>query len=134
MGESRRKRHKNCSQKSKSSKSRNARNRKAQRRADLGRKFELTVAGLLSKMVEKGSLTDFLYNQPNSLADQQGKDFTVIQTSKSGEKIIRSFGVTISHRSWGRAKIKHPDVPQFFFPIGTKFATIEETILKLFLS
>lgn len=125
---------KKTNQDGKKKKFRKAHNQKAQWRADLGRKFELTVAKLLNRMVENNKLTSSLYNQPNSSADKQGKDFTVTQISKNGEKITHSFGVTISYQSWGRAKLKHPDVPQFYFPIGTRFATIEETILNLFLS
>ena len=108
-------------------------NRKSQRFAALGRKLEKEVAELLEKMQESGLIESFVYNKPFSEADCQGKDFTV-RLSIGDEVVERSFGVTISYKSWGDSKVKHPDVRQFCFPIGTKPETIQKRVLELFAS
>lgn len=132
MGKDGQKNQKKYNQKGLNKKTQNEKDQKAQQRADLGRQFELTVTGILGKMLQENKIAKFTYNKPNSLADQQGKDFTVTKIKKNGEEITHSFGVTISQRSWERAKNKHPFVPQFFFPVGTDHKTIEKEILDLF--
>lgn len=99
--------------------------------ADLGRGLEAIVFAMLVKLCETKKILGFRYNEPNSPEDLDGKDFAIFYLDKNGEENIANFGVTISLRSWHRAKLNHSDTPQFCFPIGTNPATMEATILKL---
>lgn len=107
------------------------RGRRARLMSKQGRAFELEVAKILTRLLEEEKISDFQRHEPSSEEDHDGKDFTVCR--KIGEEVVsRSFGVTISLRSWADGKVKHPDVPQFCFPLGTKPETIEKKILSLF--
>jgi hypothetical protein len=107
--------------------------RKTQRMADRGREFEDEVGGLLQKMQDEELIIGFVAHAPNSTDDQAGRDFTVM-TMFNGKEVSKSFGVTISMRHWHDSKVKHPDIPQFCFPLGTKPETIRTRILELFSS
>ena len=106
--------------------------RKAERYSELGKEFENFVANILSKIAEKKKIFGFTQNPANSSEDRQGKDFTVWVKKENDEVSTRSFGVTISHKSWNDSRLRHPDIPQFFFPLETKPETIEKKILDLF--
>ncbi|MEK7546222.1 MAG: hypothetical protein AAB554_04070 [Patescibacteria group bacterium] len=108
-----------------------SRHRRGERYSDIGRKFEAEVEGILQKMQDEKLIVDFVRHAPNSGEDRDGRDFTVTAPA-AGAPAERSFGVTISLRSWQDSKILHPDVPQFCFPIGTKPETIRARILELF--
>lgn len=108
-----------------------SRDRRRERYGEIGRKFEGEVADLLQKMQDEKLLLGFVQHEPNSTEDQDGRDFTVTAVL-GGKETFRSFGVTISLQNWNEAKIKHPDVPQFCFPIGTKPETVRKRILELF--
>lgn len=109
-----------------------SRDRRSQRKAAQGRVFENSVmVALLEKMKEEKKIFDFIYHEPNSPADREGRDFTVKQILL-GEIIERSFGVTISLNSQQESRIKHPAVTPFFFPPETKPETIQKRILSLF--
>jgi len=105
--------------------------RKADRYAEIGRKFEGEVADLLQKLQDEKAIARFVAHPPNSKEDQEGRDFTVTALV-SGKEAERSFGVTISLKRWTQSKILHPDIPQFCFPMGTKPETIRARILELF--
>ena len=108
-----------------------SRDRRGERYAAIGRKFEEEVSDLLQKMQDEKLIAGFVRHEPHSREDRQGRDFTVTALA-DGKEEKRSFGVTISMRSWHDAKIQHPDVPQFCFPIGTKPETIRARVLELF--
>lgn len=105
--------------------------RRSERYSRLGREQEFWVEKILVDAVECGELLGAVRHSPNSAADFAGKDFTV-KKKVGGQVVIRSFGITISHNSWNRAKINHRDVPQFCFPIGTKPETVIMRVLDLF--
>ena len=107
--------------------------RRSERMSRLGQELEKQVENILLQMWEERLICAFAHNPANSLEDSQGKDFSVTQET-GGEETVRHFGVTISMRSWQKAKGKHEDVPQFHFPIGTNKKTIEKRILELFQS
>lgn len=106
-------------------------NRRGERRSALGRSFEIAVEAVLNGLKDRGLVADFVRNQPNSKEDSMGKDFTV-RKMVNGQMLERSFGVTISQKSWQVAKHRYINVPQFLFPIGTNPSTIESRILGLF--
>jgi len=110
-----------------------SRDRRGERYAEIGRKFEGEVADLLQKMQDEKLIVGFVRHEPHSAEDGQGRDFTVTGLI-AGVPVERSFGVTISLRSWRQSKIIYPDVPQHCFPIGTKPETIRARILELFAS
>ena len=105
--------------------------RKADRYAEIGRKFEGEVAALLQKMQDEKLILRFVSHGPGSEEDHDGRDFTVAAVV-AGQEAERSFGVTISLRRWHVSKMLHPDVPQFCFPLGTKPETIRARVLGLF--
>lgn len=108
-----------------------SRDRRGERYAAIGRNFEEEVEGHLQKMMDEKLVVGFVRHAPHSREDGQGRDFTVTALV-GGKEARRSFGVTISMRSWNNAKALHHDVPQFCFPIGTKPETIRARILELF--
>jgi hypothetical protein len=108
-----------------------SRNRRGDRYSEIGRKFEGEVAELLQKMQDEKLILGFERHAPNSTEDGQGRDFTVTALL-AGVQVEKSFGVTISMRSWNEAKVLHPEVPQFCFPLGTKPETIRARVLELF--
>jgi len=106
--------------------------RKARRGSHLGRSFENDIKDLLYGMERKGMIYTFTYNKPYSKEDSQGKDFRITRVIKTG-LIERCFGVTISRESHKKAILKHPKVPQFYWPYGkTNPETMEKRILELF--
>jgi len=108
--------------------------RRSDRMSKLGRDLENEVERILMRMWwEDRSICGFNRHPANSFEDFQGKDFSVTQET-GGEETVRHFGVTISTRSWRDAKLRHPEVPQLHFPIGTNPKTIEKRILELFQS
>ena len=112
---------------------REANNRKSERYSEYGRLFELEVEKLLTKMKEQGKILSFVRHVPNTPEDYAGKDFTVTKMINN-ETVERSFGVTISlrYKNFNEHKLRHPNVPQFRFPIGTNPSTIEKRVLELF--
>lgn len=101
--------------------------RRAMRRAAVGIELEDTVEQILFKMQSSGKILRFIRHPHNSPEDYSGKDFTVFFSGEAA----RSFGVTISNRSWQRGKIIHCNVTQFFWPIGTNKETMEKRIMGL---
>ena len=94
--------------------------RRANRYSEMGRDMEKRVEGIGQGMAEAGVLVSFCYHEPNSPEDQEGRDFTVVK-QVGGMPIERSFGITISHNRGALAsQMRHPDVPQFFFPWNIK--------------
>ncbi len=107
--------------------------RHGERIAAEGRRLEDDVERVLAAMKSRGKIPGFARHEPHSSEDQQGCDFTVSKLCEDGGLVMQSFGVTISPRSWRRAKRTHPDIPQLCFPLGTNTETIERRILELFL-
>ncbi len=105
--------------------------RRSQRMASIGIALEDEVSKILLDMREKSLIADFKSHKHNSNEDMEGKDFTVTKIINNSE-VIRSFGVTISIRCWHRSKMRHNEIPQFCFPIGTKPETMQKRILELF--
>jgi hypothetical protein len=97
----------------------------------LGLELEKRVAWILRDLVADKKISVFKAHPHYSEEDQHGKDFTV-EKQVDGKMVSRSFGVTISRRSWIEARLRHQGVPQFCFPIGVKPETIEKRILGLF--
>ena len=108
-----------------------ARARKSERYSAIGRAFEQEVAAILERLKEEELISDFVAHSPHSEEDHEGRDFTCMRRI-GDETHARSFGVTISMRSWNASRIKHPDTPQFCFPVGTKPETIRKRVLALF--
>lgn len=106
-------------------------NRKAQRMAIQGEVLESTVIKLLQELKNEERILQFVHHPKNSREDSEGKDFTVTKEVNGAKKVL-SFGVTISLRCWANAKVKHPQIPQLCFPLGTKLETMEKRILELF--
>jgi len=79
-------------------------------------------------MVDEGIIDGFKYHAPNSVEDQEGKDFTVWR-KKEHDMVTRSFGITISLRCCDN---HHYPLPEFCFPIETTDKTIKRRILSLF--
>ena len=104
--------------------------RRSERMAAQGILLEDTVEQLLSKMQHDGKILRFIRHRHNSPEDRDGKDFTVVFNRESTE-IVRSFGVTISNKSYQRGRIIHHETTQFCWPIGTNIQTMEKRILGL---
>lgn len=105
--------------------------RRSERMSKQGRALETEVEKILARLLAEEKISGFTFHKPNSKEDGDGKDFTIC--GKTGEEeASMSFGVTISLRRWRESRVKHPDVPQFCFPLGTKPETIEKKILSLF--
>ena len=96
-----------------------------------GRRLEKDVEAILLRLETRGDITSFTVHPPYSQEDYAGRDFTA-RKQVDCVLVERSFGVTISPKSWRRAKQTHPATPQFCFPIGTNTDTIERRILGLF--
>lgn len=105
--------------------------RRSERYAHIGRKLEVRVALILHEMKERGEIDDFIYFQPNTPEDHEGKDFRAVKII-NGKRVEECFGVTISQRRLHQSKIRHNGIPQFCFPPVTNKHTIERKILELF--
>jgi thiamine biosynthesis lipoprotein ApbE len=105
-------------------------NRRSERMAAEGIKLEDEVERLLARMQKDGKILRFVRHAHNSPEDWSGKDFTVVFGDGNAE-VERSFGVTISSKSWQAGKSRHPGVTQFCWPIGTNLTTMENRILGL---
>lgn len=101
--------------------------RRSNRVAARGRELEGRIEKILQRMETEGKIDNFIIHPPHSKEDCEGADASTI---KGG--VCKSFGVTISMRSWARSKKLHPDRPQFCFPLETKEKTIERRILELY--
>jgi len=101
--------------------------RRSKRGAARGIELESKVEEILQDMVDEGLISSFTKHQRFSFADRNGMDFTV---RKGGFE--KPFGVTISARQLPIHKGIHPEVPQFYFPVETKTATIRKRVLGLF--
>lgn len=104
--------------------------RRTKRMSQQGRLLEDEVEAVLSQLQNQGKILSFTRHSANSPADCDGRDFTVTTTQSGGNRQY-SFGVTISLRSWQKARVKHPQVPQLCWPIGTKPETMAKRILEL---
>jgi len=98
--------------------------RKSVRYSRVGRQREADIEKIL---VASGQFNTVRRHEPHSNADCDGKDFTVWRGDAQ-----RSFGVTISSHCWHDAELKHPQVPQFWFPLNTKPETIIARVTALF--
>lgn len=108
------------------------RNRHADRRIELGREMECHVDSIGQGMVEEGLLEEFIYHEPNSPEDQDGRNFTAVMVIDE-ERVERSFGITISGNgvaAWD--DLLYPGATQWSLPWNTKDETIREKILHLF--
>ncbi len=105
--------------------------RRAMRMSEHGRAFEVTVEGYLQEILDFGLIQKFIRHPPHSPEDYDGRDFT-ISKDVEGVSIEKTFGVTISIKSWNRGKRLHRSYQQFCFPIGTKKETVVRRILGLF--
>lgn len=101
-------------------------NRHTARMSKQGRVLEEIIQHLLEELREEKLISAFRYNQPFSKDDMEGKDFTV---TASGKEI--SFGVTISKQRLPNSRVRHQDVHQFCFPIGTNPDTMKRRIVEL---
>ena len=101
--------------------------RKAERYSQIGREFEKQVENYLAELQVAGQISSFTRHEPHTMSDRNGKDFTIRQ---NGDEV--SFGVTISHKQWQKARIQHPEVTTFHFPLGTKPETVKKRVLELF--
>ena len=111
---------------------RKSRNRHADRRNKLGREMEGRVNDIGQNMVEGGELEEFIYHEPNSPEDQEGRDFTAVMVI-DGERVDRSFGITISGNGVAALdRVLHPKAAQWSLPWNTKDETIRGKILRLF--
>lgn len=79
-------------------------------------------------MVDEGVLDGFEYHAPNSVEDQEGKDFTV-WIKKGHDTVRQSFGITISLQCCDK---RHYPIPEFCFPVETTDKTIKRRVLSLF--
>ena len=104
--------------------------RKAERMSKVGLQLEVDMHGILDKMQKEGLISSFRQFDHNSKEDLSGKDFLVAKMV-DGKEMRCAFGVTISPRSWQRAKARYRDVPQLCFPLATKIETIRQRILEL---
>ncbi len=102
------------------------RERKSKRYSEFGRDLESKVEKLLEELKVKGYITKYKRHRPHSVADGEGKDFTIWT-----DKHEKSFGVTISLKSWRESQMKYPEIPQFCFPLNVNLITIERRILEL---
>lgn len=108
--------------------------RRSNRYSKLGRDNEIIASEELEKATNPDGSPMFcnvVRHEPNSKEDQSGCDFTVSRVV-DGETVCRSFGITISRRNLGEAKMKHPEVPQFHVPLGFNPQTLIRNVLKLF--
>jgi hypothetical protein len=110
-----------------------SRNRKSERFSNYGREQEEKVRALLEEYREGGQkyFSSVELHRPNSPEDEQGYDLTVGR-EVDGQEIRKSFGITISLRSWQLGKQKHPSIPQFCFPINARPETIIRRVKSLF--
>ena len=101
--------------------------RRSERYAKIGEELEKKVEEILESLQESLLIEKWIHTPKHSAEDHDGIDFIVEKGC-----IQKSFGVTISSRSWNRAKLIHPKTPQFCFPIGTSDERIKQRILELF--
>lgn len=103
--------------------------------APFGRLQEMVILGVLRQAKVHGGarFLEVILHPPHSPEDKDGKDFTVRRVVGAAV-VSRSFGVTISYKRWTRAQSAHPDVPQFYFPVGVAAQTIIKQVLELFAS
>ena len=99
--------------------------------AHVGVELEDRVAVMLGGLQQQGQIDVFNRHEHHSDEDHAGRDFTIWKIV-GGERVEKTFGVTISMRRWNYSKCLHPDVKQFCFPIGTNDTTIQRRILELF--
>lgn len=102
--------------------------RRGERYGYVGRENERWVEGILRN---QPWLQEVVRHEPHSREDAAGKDFTV-GAVREGRLERRSFGISISPSSVREAKLLHPDVPQFHFPIGVKPETVVRQVKRLF--
>lgn len=108
------------------------RDRRSERKSRLGRELEERVHAIGRSMVDSGCLQEFTYHGTNSQEDQEGKDFTAA-VIVDGERVERSFGVTISGNGvTDLDSVLHPGVSSWSLPWNTKDETIRMKILALF--
>ena len=105
-------------------------NRRSERWSEHGHGLEQGIEELLQAMQEEGVIISFVHHPQNSDEDREGRDFTICGLVKE-KPVERSFGVTISMHSWNEAKILHPDVSQFCWPIGHNPSNVRRRILGL---
>jgi len=109
------------------------RERKSRRGAERGRKLEDWMRKFLKEMMDRGEIDGFSAHAPHSIADREGKDFTVWR-QRNGKHKRASFNITISMRmnAWNNFKMKHPGVPLIAIPPEMKPERVRERILELF--
>lgn len=105
--------------------------RKAERRSKEGYRFEEEMCGILDKMQKEGLISSFCRFDHYSEEDLSGKDFLVAKVVDGKKEVYCAFGVTISLKRWQETKMRHRDVPQLCFPLGTKVETIQRRVLEL---
>ncbi len=96
--------------------------------------LEEYVEKILRSIQMAGQIADFQHHSKYSLADQDGKDFTV-RKEIAGILVEKSFSVTVSAGRCQLAKVKHPKITTFWFPRGieTNPKEIKSAIRSIFL-
>ncbi|HNZ84131.1 MAG TPA: hypothetical protein PLA41_02990 [Candidatus Pacearchaeota archaeon] len=105
-----------------------SRNRRRERYGEIGIQREDFIADILEK---SGKFIKVVHHKKYSWSDLHGKDFTCYKIIDD-KCVSISFGVTISRRSWMKARIRHPKITQIHFPINTKPETIIKRVDSLF--
>lgn len=100
--------------------------RRRERYGRIGREWECEIGRILES---SGKFASVQFHTPNSKEDRSGSDFTVT-LNVNGELRKLDFGVTMSHRRWQESRQKHPDKPQFHFPLGTNPQTIVRRVYE----
>lgn len=106
------------------------RNRRAKRGSERGRELEDWMRKFLKKMCDEGDIDGFAAHAPHSIADREGKDFTVWIKGESHQRV--SFGITRSFRQQNNFQLKHPDIPLIVIPHEMTPERIRERVLMLF--
>lgn len=108
--------------------------RKRRRYSKIGRQMECEIAEFLGQAEDDQGNRIFervIRHRPWSPADLRGKDITVFLKEEDRVR-TKSFGVTISIRSFHRSAAIHPRVPVFFTPVNYNREHLVGKILALF--
>lgn len=107
------------------------RRRKRERGSKRGRELEDWMRGFLKEIQDSGDIDGFTAHAPYSVADKEGKDFTVWRKENEGYRRV-SFNVTISLRKQNEFRLKHPEIPLIVIPPEMNPERIRERVLELF--
>ena len=108
--------------------------RKKERYSRIGQSSENEIEEILKNEKDSRGESVFskvLHHKKYGFKDRDGKDFTVYRTV-GDLTLFRSFGVTISERSYYQAKVKHPATVSIYTPIGFNRDNFIKKVLALF--